>query len=96
LVESLAAGDDHVRNRITLLEEIRTGRSLGKGGVGPSPLSTEHPATGEEWTRWLETKGLPTAREKFLEWGRTDLPWYQKKKINPLAGTEVGVYHCCG
>ena len=82
--------------KIILLEEIRRGKSLGKGNIAPSSIETEKPSTPDEWKSWMEGKALPIAKARYIDWWQSNLNWTDKKTINPLDGTRVGVYECCG
>jgi len=86
--------DPNLWGQLILLEEIRLGKSLGKGyidekGAVPKPVSRE------EWNQWKEEK-LPGVREKYKQWWNSGLSWEEKKKINPLEGAAIGIYDCCG
>ena len=96
LISHLDGEPGDVYRRIILLEEVRLGKSLGKGNIGPSSISTAQPATPEEWKAWTEGTGLPIATKKYREWWRSDSNWNNKKTIDPLDGMEVRVNSCCG
>lgn len=94
IIKDIEANKD-LRGRFILLHEMRTGKSLGKGGLGPSPLETERPVTTEQEQAW-QRKAEAVAKEKFTEWWNSGLSWEEKKKINPLAGTIANMNYCCG
>jgi hypothetical protein len=96
LIRGLNENDSGSEQRIVLIEEIRRGEFLGKGKISTSALSTEQPRSAEEWRAWMETKAIPLAKERMRVWWESPLPWSQKRNVNPLEGTEVGVHKCCG
>jgi hypothetical protein len=81
--------------QLVLLEEVRLGKSLGKGNVGLGPGAISWPSTPEEWKAW-HRDALPFARSKYIEWWRADTDWETKKLTDPLAGQYVHVNACCG
>lgn len=94
IIKDLEANEE-LRGRLILLHEMRTGKSLEKGGLGPGPLETELPATTEQ-QQVSQRKAEAVAKEKFIEWWNSDLSWEEKKKINPLKGTIANMNYCCG
>jgi hypothetical protein len=96
LIQRLERDDELSYKIVILLEEIRLGESLGKGNLGMSSLETDVPATADEWQYWTERTGLPTAKQKFIEWWHLPGEWEEKTLIDPLAGTKVRVQYCCG
>jgi hypothetical protein len=83
-----------VEGEIAILEEIRTQKSLGKGGL--SSLSDIRPMTPKEWSEWKYSIALPIARQRYVDWWNSPGTWTDKRKISPLAGTGINVSHCCG
>lgn len=82
--------------QLVLLEEMRRGKSLGKGHLGRGPTSPESgPLTPDEWEAWYK-EALPFAWSKYTEWWKADTNWEEKKRIDPLAGMHVRVNECCG
>ena len=96
LVSELDVEGFDLYQKIVLLEEIRLGKSLGKGRIAPSRLETQKPSGKDEWKVWMEGIALPLAKSRYLDWWQSNLSWDDKKKIDPLEGTIVGVYECCG
>lgn len=96
LVDGLDVEGIDLYRKIVLLEEIRRGEGLGKGQIAPSSTETEKPSSKEQWKSWIEGTALPIAKARYGEWWRSNLSWAEKKSINPLEGTRVGVYECCG
>jgi hypothetical protein len=85
--------DERLSAKFTLLEEIRRGESIGKGGFEPAP--ERRFLTREEWLVWT-AEAEPVTKEHFQKWWNSGLSWEEKKKIAPLQGTGFGVHHCCG
>jgi len=79
--------------QLILLEEMRLGKSLGKGYIGSS--SPPYPSTREEWDEWKE-EYLPIGKEKYQEWWKSNLSWDEKRKIDPLKDAVIHIYSCCG
>jgi len=96
LVDHLNDEGIDLYRELVLLEEVRRGKSLGKGSIGPSALATRRPSGEDEWKKWMEEVALPLAKDRYFSWGRSNRVWSDKREINPLEGTEVGIYECCG
>jgi hypothetical protein len=85
--------NERLSAKFTLLEEIRRGESIGKGGFAPAPERSF--STREEWLVWT-AEAEPIAKAHFQRWWNSGLSWEEKKKIAPLQGTGFGVHYCCG
>jgi hypothetical protein len=86
-----------------LLEEIRRGKSLGKGDISIKGMSKPEFTTLEEdkiWRKnyevWFNEQLKTIGKTKYQEWWNSNLSWEEKKKINPLDGTNIKVSECCG
>lgn len=87
--------DASFRSKMVLLEEVRRDKSLGKGLMGIGRRETDNPSTPDEWREWKDQ--MPqVARQKYRDWWNSGLSWEDKKKVDPLAGTNIRVYECCG
>lgn len=95
IVENFGEAVYDLYPQIVLLEEIRLGKSLGKGNIGASTLETRKPSSPAEWKAWTEG-AMPIVRSKYLEWWTSGKTWDEKKKLNPLEGTIARVNECCG
>ena len=95
--------DTRLYNKIILLEEIRRGKSLGKGDISIEGMSKPYFITLEEdeiWRNnyqiWFDEQLKTIGKTKYQEWWNSNLSWEEKKKINPFAGTNIKVSECCG
>lgn len=79
--------------QLILLEEIRLGKSLGKGNIGNR--APPYPSSKEDWDKWKE-EFLPIGKQKYQEWWQSNSSWEEKKKINPLEGSAIRINSCCG
>ena len=94
LIKSLG-NNSNLQTKLILLEQVRSGKDLGKGTIRRKFSAKEDLSSREEWDNWWK-KALPAAKEKFQIWWNLNLSWEEKKKINPLEGTEVSIEECCG
>jgi hypothetical protein len=89
--------------KIVLLEQVRLGKSLGKGDISIKGMNQPRFLTLEEdkrwrkeYEKWFDEQLETTGKTKLQEWWNSDLSWEEKKKINPLEGTNIEVSECCG
>jgi hypothetical protein len=94
IVETL--NEAEYSQQIILLEQVRLGKSLGKGFIGHGPGERRFPTTQEQEKAWYYEKALPFARLKYIEWWNSGKTWAEKKQTDPLAGEFVHVNACCG
>lgn len=87
--------DSTLLKQIVLLEEIRTGKSLGKGRALPRSTETKRFRSTEEWLSWSK-QITPEVRANTLTWWNSDTTWEEKIATDPLEGTSIRVYACCG
>jgi len=88
--------EENLGGKLMMLDEIRTGNRLGKGGYGIEGVSYPKFTSPEEYRKWFYEKSAPTVISKYQEWWNSNLSWGDKKKINPLEGTNIKVSQCCG
>jgi hypothetical protein len=95
--------DLRLYNKMILLEEIRLGKSLGKGDISiegmnkPNFITLEEDEIwGKEYEKWFDEQLKTNGKTKIQEWWDSNLSWEEKKKINPLEGTNIKVSECCG
>ncbi|MDQ3131922.1 MAG: hypothetical protein M3Q99_14335 [Acidobacteriota bacterium] len=86
----------NLSGKLMLLEEIRSNKRLGKGSVGISGMNHLAFSTIEEYKKWFNEELEKTAKSKYQEWWNLNLSWEEKKKIDPLEGTNIKVSECCG
>jgi hypothetical protein len=83
---------------MAFLEEVRTGKSLYKGGIrfdkfdngGIPELQSE-----EEGIKRFEENTTAVISDLMM-WRNTDLQWKEKRKINPLKNSPAKFEECCG
>lgn len=92
-IEDETNGD--VAGEISIVEQIRTRQSLGKGGLN-SAATENRPSTAEEWESWKYSVALPIARQRYSEWWNSHGTWKDKRRVFALDGTTVTVTSCCG
>lgn len=95
LVKELA-NEENLGGKLMMLEEIRTGKLLGKGSYSIEVVNQPEFSTVEEYGKWFDEQAAPIVKTKYQEWWNSNLSWEEKKKINPLEGTNIKVSHCCG
>lgn len=99
VINQLIKGLDDEANlggKLMLLEETRTDKRLGKGSVGIIGTNYLTFPTQQEYRKWFYEQSVSVVLAKYQEWWNSNLSWEEKKKINPLKNTNVGVSHCCG
>jgi len=82
--------------KLMMLQEIRIGKSLGKGSFGIEGLNHPNFSTLEEYREWFDKQFAPIVKTKYQEWWNSNLSWEEKKKINPLQDTNIKISECCG
>jgi len=82
--------------KLMLLEELRTGKRLGKGSFTIEGINYPKFSTPREFRKWFSEQFAPTVKTKYQQWWNSTLSWEEKKKINPLEGTNIKVSECCG
>lgn len=82
--------------KIMMLEELRIGKSLGKGGYFIEKTNYPQFATWKEHQKWFYGQSASVVIPKYKEWWNSNLSWEEKRKINPLQETNVRVSECCG
>jgi hypothetical protein len=102
LVKRLKDNSD-LYKKIVLLEEIRLGKSLGKGAIHvdgmnrPTSLTLEEDkAWRKKYKEWFDNQLETTGKTKVQEWWNSKLSWEEKKKTNPFQGSNIKVFECCG
>ena len=92
-------GDEGILGgKLMLLEEIRTGKRLGKGSVSifGNEYIDQPGILTPEYEKWFYKQAAPIVIPKYQEWWNSNLSWEEKKKINPLQDTNIKVAECCG
>lgn len=79
------------RKALLLIEEVRSGKDLGKGYFGLSKDYLYNPPLN-----WWETVGENETKTRFVNWWNLPLDWNTKKQINPLIDSFVAARSCCG
>ena len=82
--------------KIMMLEEIRTGKNLGKGSFSIETTNQPKFSTVEEYGKWFDEQSALIIEAKYHEWWNSNSSWEEKKKINPLQDTNIKVSECCG
>lgn len=88
--------ESNLGGKLMMLEEIRTGKRLGKGSFGIEGLNHPNFSTLEEHREWFDKQSARIVKTKYQEWWTSNLSWEEKKKINPLQDTNIKVSQCCG
>lgn len=86
--------DEYFLQSLVLLEEIRLGEFLGKDYAGPRSPNVRL-SSREEWENWSQ-QVAPEVRDSLRKWSKLEIPWKERKAIDPLDGTPVRIYECCG
>lgn len=79
--------DSYFYSKIVLIEEIRQNKSLGKGRVQVNSNGVITQITDDL---------IPLVRQKYQDWWNLNLDWSEKRKIKPLADTNIKAVSCCG
>jgi len=72
---------EQARRTLRLLEGLRRGRMLFKGGIGPADLSGGN--------TWWEDQGHSIVRQRFRQWWQKSGTWEEKRRHDPLAGSGI-------
>ena len=86
--------DEYFLQSLVFLEEVRLGEFLGKDYVGPRSPNIDL-SSREEWETWSQ-QVAPEVRGSLRKWSKLGITWEEKKAIDPLEGTPVRIYECCG
>ncbi len=100
LIKDLGDVNSNLSDKIMLLETTRTGKRIGKGAIGidgENMPNFSSSTTMDEIEKWRNERIAATGvKQKYQEWWSSNLSWEEKKKINPLEGTNIKVSECCG
>ena len=69
---------------LLLVEELRSGKLIWKGGFGP----TEE-AQALNWTVWWQKRGAAQVKALYRKWWNADSSWKTKQAVNPLANSGI-------
>lgn len=75
-----------VNQALLLVEELRRGSIIWKGGFAPTN-ENDHKATN--WTQWWLSKGARQVKALYSQWWQAPTPWRVKRMQNPLAGSGI-------
>ena len=79
-------GDWQREHALWLIEGMRQGRALWKGG-----FAAENRPYNSDSKIWWKSKGNAQLVACYRRWYARDLSWEQKRRLNPLAGMEFTV-----
>lgn len=100
LIKELDNDNSNLSDKIMLLETTRTGKRIGKGAIEIE--NKNMPDFPKSWTMeqrkklFDESLAATGVKQKYQDWWNLNLSWEEKRKINPLEGTNIKVSQCCG
>lgn len=86
----------NLSGKMVLLEQLRLGKSLGKGVISHKNYLTPESLPIEKWREWKDENVAPRAKNDFRRWWDLSLNWNEKRRIDPLKDSEVKINECCG
>ena len=69
---------------LLLVEELRRGKEIWKGGFGPNNAKES-----ANWSVWWGKRGANEVKNRYRKWWKSANSWAQKKSQNPLAGSNI-------
>ena len=69
---------------LLLVEELRCGKEIWKGGFGPNNAKES-----ANWSVWWQKRGASEVKNRYRSWWKSTDSWAQKKGRNPLAGSDI-------
>jgi len=88
IMQNLDSYDEwHAGQALFLVEELRSGKFIGKGSFAPT-----NPKEANNWNGWWEKRGLSKIKSLYRKWWNAQTPWSVKKSQNPLAGSGIEIH----
>lgn len=85
IMRNLDSYDVWQRGRALLLvEELRSGKTIWKGGFAPTDE-----AQALNWTNWWQKRGAAQVQTLYKKWWDSDSSWKTKQAQNPLADSGI-------